>query len=279
MITDHDFAQAVEKLKKAGLEEPLREARRLRGLAFPRRYADYSEATNGSALARFESFVNRRANREPFSHIAGYRHFWKYRFAVTSDVLDPRPDTETLVELALQNPFERVLDLGTGSGCILVSLLADREEAHGLGVDLSEMALDVARQNAADIEGVHGPDVTQRISFQTSDWFENVKDRFDLIVSNPPYIAADDIAGLQPEVRDFEPRIALTDENDGLDAYRAIAAGVMGHLTKGGRILVEIGSTQANAVSALFGDAGLENITIHSDLNGRDRVVAAQKSA
>lgn len=273
------FDAAVAKLEAAGLDDPKGEARRLYGLAFPRRYTDFGEDQNAATLARFEDYVARRASREPFSHIAGHRLFWKYKFSVTPDVLDPRPDTETLVELALSQPFHRVLDLGTGSGCIVISLLADREDAFGIGTDLSERALDVARQNAAEVERVNGPDVTKRLTLIPSDWFEKVEGSFDLIVSNPPYIAKGEMDALEPEVRDHEPRMALTDENDGLEAYRAIAKGAGTYLAENGRILVEIGPTQAEAVCALFQASGLCEIAVHKDLDGRDRVVAARNSA
>lgn len=273
------LAEAVTRLKAAGIDDPQGEARRLYGLAFPRRHGDDGETEYQAERARFEQFVQRRANREPYAHISGQRYFWKYCFAVGPDVLDPRPDTETLVEVALKAPFERVLDLGTGSGCIIVSLLTDRPKALGVATDISEAALEIARTNAAEIGRIHRQNVTPRLSLLTSDWFDQIEGRFDLIVSNPPYIAAEEMDALQPEVRDYEPRIALTDENDGLDAYRAIAAGALDHLTDRGRILVEIGPTQAQAVSALFKAAGLENITTHPDLDGRDRVVAAQKTA
>lgn len=230
---------------------------------------DYTE----EVLERYLELVQLRARGVPMSHVLGYRDFWKHRFKVTSDVLDPRPDTETLVELALRQPFERVLDLGTGSGCILISLLADSPKATGVGCDVSEVALLVAEHNAKMIG------VADRVRLQWSNWFENVKGQFDLIVSNPPYIAKSEMAALQPEVRDYEPRLALTDENDGLDAYRAIAKGAADYLSAQGHLLVEIGPTQAKAVSALFQASGLEKIIVHPDLDGRDRVVAARKSA
>ena len=220
----------------------------------------------------FQALVARRLNREPFSHIAGYRHFWKHRFRVTADVLDPRPDTETLVQLALEEPFSKVLDLGTGSGCIVISLLAERPEARGVGTDMSEHAVLIAGENAAKIG------VVDRLVLPLSDWFEDVGGRFDLIVSNPPYIAAGEMTGLAPEVQRFEPRSALTDEADGLSAYRAIAAGVLDHLRPGGRLLGEIGPTQAQAVSELFAGAGLADVAVHPDLNGRDRVIAARRA-
>lgn len=219
----------------------------------------------------FASLVARRATREPFSHIAGYRDFWTHRFRVTADVLDPRPETETLVREALREPFAKVLDLGTGSGCILISLLAERPKARGVGTDISEQAVLVAGENAARIG------VADRLVLPISDWFDDVGGRFDLIVTNPPYIAADEMPGLAPEVRDHEPRGALTDEADGLTAYRQIAAGACDHLTDGGRLLVEIGADQAQAVYKIFSGVGLEDIRVHSDLDSRDRVVSARK--
>ncbi|NNE88898.1 MAG: peptide chain release factor N(5)-glutamine methyltransferase [Silicimonas sp.] len=264
-------------LAEAGVPDPAGDVRRLWEYAF----LGYGEKIGGQdrdrpndlTLSVFNSAVKQRARRVPVSHIVQGREFWKDWFTVTPDVLDPRPDTETLIETALLSPFSRVLDLGTGTGCILISLLLERAEATGVGTDISDKALKVAAKNAK----FHR--VTDRLDFQISDWFGDVEGQFDLIVSNPPYIAKDEMADLQPEVRDYEPRIALTDENDGLNAYRAIAAGAPDHLTSGGRLLVEIGPTQAEAVSALFKVAGLVNITVHPDLDGRDRVVAAQKSA
>lgn len=279
MIPDDVLADAVAKLKTAGVENPHKEARKLQALAFPRRYGDFDQAQNETAFARFQDYVNRRANREPYSHIAGYRDFWKYRFFVTPNVLDPRPDTETLVELALQCPFERVLDLGTGSGCIIVSLLADRGDAIGVGTDVLKKALDVARRNAAEVERLHAPKLTQRLTLIESDWFARVDGHFDLIVSNPPYISAAEMAHVLPEVRNFEPHGALSDGKDGLNSYRAIATGALDHLRDNGRLMVEIGPTQAAEVCALIQAAGFGNIEVHPDLDGRDRVVSAQKIA
>ncbi len=218
----------------------------------------------------FPDAIRRRANREPVSHILGYRDFWKHRFKITPEVLDPRPETEVLVELALAEPFTRVLDLGTGSGAILVSLLAERPDATGVGTDLSEAAVLVAGDNA-DMAGVE-----PRITLPVSDWYEDIGGRFDLIVSNPPYIAEGEAKDLSPEVRDHEPELALFAGSDGLDAYRSIAKGTPHHLNPGGRILVEIGPTQAKAVQALFEAAGLEDVRCHPDLDGRDRVVSAR---
>lgn len=220
--------------------------------------------------ATYETMIAARAARQPVSQIMGRRAFWKHDFRVTSDTLDPRPETELLVELALSQPFDSVLDLGTGTGAILISLLADRPQARGMGVDLSPAALDVARGNAQMI-GVQA-------EFAVSNWFDAVTGTFDLIVSNPPYIALDEMPGLSPEVRDWEPRMALTDEGDGLAAYRALCAGAPGHLAAMGRLMVEIGPSQGQAVSALMRDAGLVGVTVRQDLDGRDRVVFGHKA-
>jgi release factor glutamine methyltransferase len=266
------LAEARDILKAAGIDDPVREARLLWQATFPRRFVEYEAAMAGGRVTDFKALVSRRAAREPISHLTGRRDFYEHRFDVTPDVLDPRPDTETLVIAALEIPFERVLDLGTGSGCILLSLLAARKGATGLGTDLSDAALRVARGNFHSLELA----VEDRATFQRSDWFEAVEGTFDLIVSNPPYIALDEMDGLGPELA-YEPRMALTDEGDGLAAYREITAGVAGHLRQGGWLMVEIGPTQGGAVIALFEAAGLEQVEIRVDLDGRDRVVVGKK--
>lgn len=246
---------ASKTLRQAGVDGG--EARRLWRLA---------EETG----AAFSGLVARRVAREPFSHIAGFRDFWTHRFQVTPAVLDPRPETETLVAEALREPFSKVLDLGTGSGCIVISLLAAMPSARGVGTDVSEQAVLVAGENAQSIG------VADRLVLPLSDWFDDVGGRFDLIVSNPPYIAAEEMGSLAPEVRDFEPHGALTDSADGLSAYRIIARDAPDHLTQGGRLLVEIGATQARSVCQIFAEGGLEDLRVHTDLNGRDRVISAR---
>ncbi len=251
-------AEAVVALRAAGIADPEGDARRLE------RAFETPEA--------FAHAIRRRAAAEPVSHILGYRDFWKHRFKVTADVLDPRPETEILIEVALREPFTKVLDLGTGSGCIVISLLEERPDALGVGADLSERAVLVAGENAAAIG------VADRLILPLSDWWDDVGGQYDLIVSNPPYIAASEMKDLSKDVRDFEPALALTDGGDGLEAYRKIAAGVSGHLTPRGRLLLEIGPTQAAAVSAILRGAGLDDIKVHTDLDGRDRVVEARFS-
>lgn len=219
------------------------------------------------AAPAFEAAITARANRQPVSQIIGRRAFWKHEFRVTRDVLDPRPETETLIAAALDLPWSRVLDLGTGSGAILVSLLAERPGASGVGVDISALALKLAQENA-EMAGVSA-------EFLESDWYAGVAGRFDLITANPPYIALAEMDDLAPETREWEPFVALSDGGDGLAAYRVICAGAPAHLAAGGHLMVEIGHQQADAVAGLMRQAGFENPRILRDLDGRDRVLCA----
>ncbi len=265
---------ATARLRAAGVDDPARDARVL--LA----HAARIEASRVTLIApeelqpeiaeRYDQLISLRAIRVPVSHLLGEREFYGRRFRVSRDVLDPRPETETLIEAALSAPFDHVLDLGVGSGCILITLLAERTSASGLGVDLSEAACLQASANAVEHK------VQGRVEIVRSDWFENIEDQFDLIVSNPPYISVDEIAELSPEVKEHEPRMALTDEGDGLGSYRRIAASAPDFLLPGGRIFVEIGPTQAKKVGALFDAAGLVDVCVIPDLDGRDRVVGAK---
>lgn len=252
-------AEALAALKSAGVPDAAGDLRKLERAAENRSPEWLADA------------VVRRAKRVPVSHILGHRAFWKHDFKVNAYVLDPRPETERLVELALQAPFEKVLDLGTGSGAIVISLLAERPGCIGVGTDISEQAVLLAGENAEAIG------VADRLILPLSDWWDDVGGTYDLIVSNPPYIAADEMADLAPEVRDYEPRIALTDNADGLSAYRIIAARAAEFLRPGGRILLEIGPTQGTEVSQMLRAGGLEVVQVHQDLDGRDRVVDAQK--
>ena len=275
------YAQAqsagLRQLRAAAVPDPGTDARLLlaqaAGICRDRLALFHREPLSAGIAAKYQAALDRRAAREPLSHITGQREFYGRRFRIGPAVLDPRPDTETLIETALREGFGSVLDLGTGTGCILLTLLAETAGATGTGVDLSAPALDVAKGNAGALK------LADRCKFVVSDWFKAVGGQFDLIVSNPPYIAADEIDGLQPEVRDHEPRLALDGGADGLDGYRAITAGAPAHLTPGGRLIVEIGPTQGPAVCALFAGAGMQGIELCSDLNGRDRVVSGRAPA
>jgi release factor glutamine methyltransferase len=268
---------AIAKLRDAGVDDPARDARIL--LA----HAAQVDASRVTLIApddlapeiatRYEQLIASRAQRVPVSHLIGEREFYGRRFKVSSDVLDPRPETETLIEAALAEPFASVLDIGTGSGCILVTLLAERESAIGVGTDLSEAACLQAAANAV-LNGVN-----IRADIYQSDWFGAVQGQYDLIVSNPPYLAIEEMDNVSAELRDHEPRMALTDEADGLTGYRILAAMGQRFLAPQGRLLAEIGWRQGAEVVALFEAAGWENTRLLQDLDGRDRVICAEKAA
>ncbi len=262
---------ATARLRAAGVDDPARDARVLLAHAARIEAARVTliapEELSHEVAERYDQLISLRAIRVPVSHLIGERDFYGRRFKVSADVLDPRPETETLIEAALSEPFERVLDLGVGSGCILVTLLAEQQGALGLGVDLSEAACLQASANAV----LHR--VEARADIRQSDWFSAVKGQFDLIVSNPPYIALNEMDDLSEEVREHEPQMALTDGADGLSAYRLICAGLGRHLAREGRVLVEIGPTQGAAVAEMMRAAGLVEVTVLPDLDGRDRVV------
>ncbi|MGP3723624.1 peptide chain release factor N(5)-glutamine methyltransferase [Cereibacter sphaeroides] len=268
---------AIPRLAAAGIDEAARDARRLMAHAMaidPARLTLHlPDPLPPEAAARFEAALAARAARQPVGQIVGERLFWGRRFRVTRDTLDPRPETEGLIEAALAEPFATVLDLGTGTGCIAVTLLAERPVAHGIATDLSPAALAVAAENAAALG------VASRLELRLSDWFAAVPERVDLILSNPPYIAADEMAALAPEVRLWEPHLALSPGGDGLDAYRAIARGAPAHLRPGGRLLLEIGAAQGRAVAGLVEAAGLARVSVLPDLDGRDRLVSAHLPA
>lgn len=266
---------AIPRLRAAGVADAPGDGRRLlahaMGLAPDRLTLHLPDEMTGAQGGVFEAALLARMARQPVSQIIGSRAFFGLDFRVTPDVLDPRPETELLVEAALARPFVNMLDLGTGTGCVLLSCLAGMKTARGLGTDLSPAALAVAEGNAVALG------LEARARFQLSDWYGAVEGRFDLITSNPPYITEAEMAALAPEVRDWEPHLALTPGGDGLASYRAIAAGAGARLMAGGRILLEIGPTQAAAVSALLGAEGFGAIEVMRDLDGRDRVVVAEK--
>lgn len=268
------LSEASQTLRAAGIADPMRDARLLLahaiGISNTRLTLVLQDIATPKAIENFHSLIAKRTARQPVSQLLGAREFWGRRFKVTLDVLDPRPDTELLVETALEVPFRQILDLGTGSGCILISLLCERPETTGTGVDISSAALNIATENAASLA------VASRATFQHSDWFENVEGRFDLIVANPPYVTASEYKALAPELRLWEPEAALTPGGDGLSAYRTIAAGAASYLRPDGHLIVEIGATQADAVQAIFQAAGFKNCTVKSDLNNHNRVVSAR---
>ena len=268
------MAQAARRLAASGIGAPMRDARALMaaaaGIAPDRALLLAPEPAPPDQAARFAALIERRCAREPVSHLLGWRAFFGRRFHVGPEVLDPRPETEILVRAALAHPFRHLLDLGTGSGCILLSLLAERPEAHGVGVDISQDALRIAARNARDLG------LAQRARLRRGDWGAGLAERFDLIVSNPPYVSTAEMSALQPEVARHEPALALHGGEDGLDPLRAILKDAPRLLAPGGRLIVEIGPTQGADAVALFAAAGLRAVRLGQDLDGRDRIVMGQ---
>ena len=253
---------AVERLRSAGIESSRAEARLL-----------WECATAGGA--EFEILLQRRLAREPIAYITGHKEFWSMDFEVGPGVLVPRPETETLVELALRaladavQPY-RILDLGTGSACLLVALLKEFPNATGVGIDSSEAALSWAHRNTTHHE------MSGRCELSQLDWV-GAQGTFDLIVSNPPYIPSNEIAALAPDVQNYEPREALDGGPDGLDAYRALALILRRNLKREGLALLEIGVGQHHMVRGILESQGLTVGRIEADLAGIPRCVVVRK--
>jgi release factor glutamine methyltransferase len=272
---------ARSRLEAAGVPGPVIDARVLVEAACGVTRADIvgdpHRELSAAQVERLDAYLERRIRREPVSHILGRKGFWNIMLGVTPDVLTPRPETEVIVDHALRlfpegRPF-RILDLGVGSGAILLAILAERPAARGLGIDVSEEALAVARDNAARLG------LADRIALLRGDWSGGLAgSEFDLVVSNPPYIASPVIETLDPEVRDYEPRIALDGGPDGLDAYRQLAPEILRMLRPGGRFLVEIGYDQKAAAERLFRVAGAMEVETLQDLSTHDRVVTGMKN-
>lgn len=271
---------AKDRLKNVQIDQPAIDARLLLEVAADVTRTDiisdpYRVLTEAQ-MATLDDFLNRRARREPVSHIIGRKGFWKILLQVNKHVLTPRPETEVIVDEVLKAFPEQMsfnmLDLGVGSGTILLAVLAERPAAKGLGVDVSEEALAVARENAANL------DLAGRVALLRGDWTNGLgDDSFDLVVSNPPYIASHVIETLEPEVRDHEPRLALDGGPDGLDAYRFLAGEILRVLKPGAMFAVEIGYDQSDAVETLFREAGAQNVRTIKDLSVNDRVVTGSK--
>jgi release factor glutamine methyltransferase len=271
------LGEAERRLAEAGIETARLDAQLLIGAALggdpgALRFAD-DRPVDSRDGQRIENFLRRRAKtREPVSRILGQREFWSLAFHITPAVLDPRPDSETLIEAALAcfpNRAEplAILDLGTGSGCLLLAALSEFPNAVGLGVDASEKALEVARANAEQLG------LTERVEFRQSDWAGAVSEAFDLVLCNPPYIADSERATLPPEVARHDPPAALFAGPDGLAAYRAILPDLPRLLAPDGLALFEIGATQAAAVAEIAQASGLDAVEVQRDLAGRDRCI------
>lgn len=281
------LGQVVRKLdglfRAAGLEQPRLDARLIAAHAIECRpetvLINPERMLTGDDLDAINGLAFRRLEREPVSHLLGWREFWSIPFLVNEDTLTPRPETETLVDCVLSALADgrcrepvRVLDLGTGTGCILIALLSELPRATGLGVDISRAALEVARENAKRAN------VSDRLELCRGDWLSETDQSFDVVVSNPPYIPRGEIALLEPEVSKYEPVIALDGGPDGLDAYRLLAASVGPVLNPGGFAAFEIGMGQARDVADMFRNAGFHDVGCQRDPGGVERVVTITKT-
>lgn len=266
------LAEASNELKEISGSNSIREARILLEFVLKNqeKFLNTNHNISNNDFIIFQRLIKKRLKFQPISQIIGERYFWKNKFFINSDVLDPRPDTETLIEHTLSfGSFLNILDLGTGSGCIILSLLDEYNAAMGIGVDKSKKALNVAQKNAELLN------LNDRVKFQLGNWCDGLDNKFDLIVSNPPYISEKEILGLSNDVINWEPRIALTPEGDGLGAYKNIINGVKNILIPNGRIIFEIGHAQGNEVSNLLKNNNFKEINIVKDINNKDRVVSA----
>ncbi len=274
------LAEATSRLRNAGLADPQRESASLmsfaigRDHAFLRGHPEYflTEAEEGL----FAEVVGRRARREPFQHISGRQEFYGLDIEVNKEVLIPRPETEFAVETAISllshSERPQICDLGTGSGCISIALLSNLQDAVVTAVDISSSALNVAGNNA------RRHNVSHRMNLLVSDLFEAIAEKrhFDLIISNPPYVPQADFEGLQAEVKNFEPAVALTDGSDGLTFYRRLVREAPSYLTEGGWLVLEFGISQSKDILEMFSDDCWDSVSTRNDLRGIPRVISAQ---
>ncbi|MCG8507666.1 MAG: peptide chain release factor N(5)-glutamine methyltransferase [Rhodospirillales bacterium] len=277
--------QAARRLKSAGIDGARLDARLIVGHAARLEpaalLARSAEMAGADVVDHVEEMVKRRENRQPMAQILGQREFWSLPFRVTRDTLIPRPDSETLIIAALdwaeraerKERALRVLDLGTGTGCLLLSLLSEWPAATGIGVDVDPAVIEVAGQNARDLE------LSDRARFVCTDWGDGLDEFFDVVISNPPYVPEGDLDGLEPDVVDFEPRLALCGGADGLDAYRALSARIGRFLAPGGAVFLEIGFGQASGVADIMTVSGFGIFARRRDLGGVVRCLAMARHA
>ncbi len=273
------LTEAIAVLSAAGLDDPRRRARRFVAafldVSPTELLSDAERALERSVVERLRGSLARIVIGEPLSRVLGWREFWGLRFALSADTLDPRPESETLVEAVLRripdrNVPLRLLDLGTGTGCLLLALLSELPTAVGIGVDVAVGAVMTARENA-EVLGL-----ADRARFFVGDWSSGLSGRFAVIVANPPYIARGELAGLPPEVRRYDPRRAVDGGEEGLAAYQRIAEDLPALLSSGGIFAVEIGAGQASAAAAILQAGGLLVDGIERDLAGIERCIVSR---
>lgn len=279
------LTRAIARLHAAHIENPQLDARLLFGHALgldrAQLLSQSQRALTPEETAKIDALIARREKRESVARILGKREFWGLDFALNEATLEPRPDSETLVEAVLRlwnandgNQTPRLLDLGTGTGCLLLALLHEWPNATGIGVDIALRAAQQASENAQNLG------LAARAEFRMGDWLSALAphDTFDIVISNPPYIPAAAIANLMPEVRDRDPTRALDGGTDGLDPYRFLIPRLAAHLNPDGLAAFEVGQGQAPHVAEMFRAAGFQNIALHRDLGGIERCVTAQQA-
>ena len=281
------LSDATTKLEAAGMENPRMEARLLMGFVIgggPEKVlAERDRQMTEAEIDRFVQCLNRRCGHEPMAYITGTREFYSLSFIVSTATLIPRPDSETVIDGAIEHMAAnektekiRILDLGTGSGCLLLSLLSEISASSGSGIDASKDALEIAGQNATQL-GLDGRANFLNIDWREANWTKKLDGKFDLVVSNPPYITDDEMENLDPTVRDFEPLAALGGGKDGLDSYKILINQLDDILNDGGLVAFETGHSQARLVADLLVQKGLQVVEIKEDLSGIARAVLARK--
>ena len=272
------YQQLSDELAAAGIEEPRLEARMLMSFAAgleQSRIIGYPEdEIAADTAAKLNNLAERRKTGEPIAYITGQKEFWSLNFKVSEETLIPRPDSETLIEAVLaklpdKSASPRILDLGTGSGCLLMALLSELPNATGLGVDINPETCEIARENAEQFG------LTSRAKIKTNDWMTGLDGEFDIIISNPPYIVESEIAALEPDVKKFEPHLALSGGADGLSAYRLIAAQCRAHLPPNGLLAVECGMGQVTDIKGIFEKNNLMVKNVHKDIANVERCILA----
>lgn len=231
----------------------------------------FNNEISNEFLNNFQKLLSRRLNREPIANIIGKKAFWDYDFIVNENVLTPRPDSETLIEAVLENYKDKdqklnILDLGTGSGCLILTLLSIYQNSQGLAIDISDKALEIAKQNAKLLN-------INRIKFLKNNWNDNINKKFDIIISNPPYIPKKEIEILEPEVNKYNPLLALDGGNDGLDCYKYLAENLQKNCKENTKIFLEIGKNQENNIIEIFKNNKFELLKMYKDINGIIRIL------
>lgn len=274
------WKDAAIRLKKVGVKTSLLDSRLLLqhvlGINYEELLVSASRVVTDAENDKFEELLSRRIKREPVSKVLGYKDFWKYRFKTNEHTLDPRPETETLIEAVLaaykdHNRDLKILDLGTGTGCLVLTLLKEYPKATGMGIDISMEALKVAGENAQKLE------VSDRVNFVKGNWVQGLTEKFDIIVSNPPYIKRKQIDSLAEEVRLYDPINALDGGESGVDFYQEIVNGLEKVINSHAKVFFEIGKWQENEVSQIIRKEGYEINEIRNDLLGIPRIISFNK--